>query len=466
MNKHIYIVLLIAFFTGMGPAPFSPKAEAQVSVSFQVFYDELSPYGSWVSYPEYGYVWVPRAVRHGFRPYGSGGYWVYTEDGWAWVSNYNWGWAPFHYGNWFYDDSYGWMWAPGYEWAPAWVTWGEYEHNYCWAPIGPGINISIGGGYRAPAYYWNFVPREHITSVNINNYYVTNVNRTTIVNNITVINNVNSRGSGPGHAAYVRGPEPQSVQKYTHTPIRPLTIRETSRPGGGNVQSGQLALYRPSVSRNSSNNARPAPAHVQDLHALRPGSLPANAHVQVNTPSNNNAQTRLQPNRSQDRPQPSPSNRRPQDQVTARPNNSRQPSVQRQSPQPGQQQAPLNRSQDQVTARPNNFHQQPQQQQRPQQRQQPAPLNRSQDQVTARPNNFHQQPQQQQRPQPRQQQAPMNRPVPDQGNARPANFRQQPVQESRPQQRQPQAQVNRASPGPPFDRNTAPRPPQKEDRRP
>ena len=30
-------------------------------VTYQTFYDELSPYGRWVEYPEYGYVWVPDA---------------------------------------------------------------------------------------------------------------------------------------------------------------------------------------------------------------------------------------------------------------------------------------------------------------------------------------------------------------------------------------------------------------------
>ena len=38
------------------------------NVSYQVFYDELSPYGSWVDYPSYGYVWVPR-VTGDFQPY-------------------------------------------------------------------------------------------------------------------------------------------------------------------------------------------------------------------------------------------------------------------------------------------------------------------------------------------------------------------------------------------------------------
>src|SRR5712692_8185849 len=65
-------------------------------VSFQLFYDELSPYGSWVQYPNYGYVWFPHADRD-FTPYCTNGRWVPTEAGWTWVSGYPWGWATFHY---------------------------------------------------------------------------------------------------------------------------------------------------------------------------------------------------------------------------------------------------------------------------------------------------------------------------------------------------------------------------------
>ncbi|MFV0606337.1 MAG: hypothetical protein ACK5NK_10905, partial [Niabella sp.] len=41
----------------------SKTADAQprlgVNISFQTFYDELSPYGEWVDYPDYGYSWRP-----------------------------------------------------------------------------------------------------------------------------------------------------------------------------------------------------------------------------------------------------------------------------------------------------------------------------------------------------------------------------------------------------------------------
>ena len=266
----MHAVLITFFLTAFSSAP-----KAQLSVSFQVFYDQLTPYGNWINYPNYGYVWIPTQVPQGFRPYATGGHWVYTSDGWAWVSDYDWGWAPFHYGNWFYDQYYGWMWLPDYEWAPAWVTWGEYGDNYCWAPIGP--HITFGISYRPPVYCWTFVPHGYITNVNVSRYYVSHVNNTTVINNITVINNVNTVG-GRG---YVRGPQPQNVERFTHTSVNPVAIRASSTPGRGSVQGGQLAIYRPAINRTGGSFA---PTHVQDYHNLPQNSLPAvNTHIKQET---------------------------------------------------------------------------------------------------------------------------------------------------------------------------------------
>ena len=92
--------------------------------------------------------------------------------GWTWASDYNWGWAPFHYGRWLYDDAYGWMWVPGYEWAPAWVSWRNGGGCYGWAPLGPGGNFDISIGSRIPYNYWAFVPHRYINNPRINNYYI------------------------------------------------------------------------------------------------------------------------------------------------------------------------------------------------------------------------------------------------------------------------------------------------------
>ena len=118
------------------------KANAQpgVNVSFQQFYDELSPYGEWVDDPDYGYIWVPD-VEPDFQPYATNGRWVMTDYGNTWVSNYNWGWAPFHYGRWNYNNRFGWSWVPGYEWGPAWVNWRSGGGYYGWTPLGPGMKL-------------------------------------------------------------------------------------------------------------------------------------------------------------------------------------------------------------------------------------------------------------------------------------------------------------------------------------
>lgn len=286
-------------------------SSAQGSVSFQVFYEQLAPYGSWVNYNQYGYVWIPTSVSTGFRPYGTSGHWVFTSDGWTWLSNYNWGWAPFHYGNWFYDDAYGWMWMPGYDWAPAWVTWGEYGGNYGWAPIGPNIQIGEAwNSYRPPAHYWTFLPRAYMTRSNMSSYYIHYNTNVTIINNITVINNINS-GGGRGH--YMRGPQASNVEKYTHAPVRPFSVRESAHPVRAQVQNGQVAIYRPAVSRNTAGHPV-APARVQSLQSVKPRSLPGyNRNVRPgNKPSEGNA-GRPSPGtgRPADRTAPAPSRPNP-----------------------------------------------------------------------------------------------------------------------------------------------------------
>ena len=149
--------LLLAFILFSGIFPKEASAQ-EADVSFQVFYDQLSPYGQWVDYPNYGYVWLPDAGPD-FVPYSTGGHWIYTDYGWTWVSDYTWGWAPFHYGRWGYDDSYGWFWAPDYEWGPSWVTWRRSDGYYGWEPMEPGISInaSFDSEYHHHHDHWMFV---------------------------------------------------------------------------------------------------------------------------------------------------------------------------------------------------------------------------------------------------------------------------------------------------------------------
>lgn len=127
------------------------------------FRGALDPHGQWVDDPTYGTVWQPSPSEVGsdFAPYVSGGHWGYDDsDEYVWMSDYGWGWAPFHYGRWVYGGT-GWGWIPGRTYAPAWVTWrtGAPGFGYVgWAPLPPtwywgAGGVALGLGYVPRAAY-------------------------------------------------------------------------------------------------------------------------------------------------------------------------------------------------------------------------------------------------------------------------------------------------------------------------
>ena len=250
-----------------------PPAEDYSSITYQSFYDELSPFGIWINYPGYGYVWVPR-LEPGFRPYVSNGRWVYTINGWTWVSNYRWGWGPFHYGRWFLDTRYGWVWVPGNQWAPAWVTWGQSANYYGWAPLGPTMttNVSVN---TIPNDYWTFIPDQYITSPSSN--YINN--NKLFIHNITLINNINRDPIGQNREAipYFKGPQIQDVERATGQKIRPVPIRDAAKPE--TIESGRdvITVYRPTINGTSNPNTRPARIEPMDppTPVTRPNPRPS-----------------------------------------------------------------------------------------------------------------------------------------------------------------------------------------------
>jgi hypothetical protein len=121
------------------------------------FRPALEAHGAWVDDSTYGTVWVPATAEVGpdFRPYVSAGHWAYDDD-WVWVSDYEWGWAPFHYGRWVWVGGRGWAWIPGRQYRGAWVTWGVDDgYTYVgWAPMPPAF-VWFGG---APVVFAVYVP--------------------------------------------------------------------------------------------------------------------------------------------------------------------------------------------------------------------------------------------------------------------------------------------------------------------
>ncbi len=181
--------ILILFFITTTPL-FSNKAQSQnISVSFQVFYDELSPYGQWMRHPGYGYVWIPVSSVN-FFPYSTDGHWSYTNYGWTWVSDFSWGWAPFHYGGWDYDPYYGWFWVPDVAWGPAWVVWRYSKGYYGWTPLMPGHNHKnvSDNSYYGRRDHWTFTEEKYFGRREMNNHYAPRTSNKKIINNSTIIN--------------------------------------------------------------------------------------------------------------------------------------------------------------------------------------------------------------------------------------------------------------------------------------
>ncbi len=258
------LILCLLLFTGAFSSSFANKPHP-VGVSFQVFYDELSPYGMWVDNPTYGYVWVP-SVEVGFRPYASEGYWVFTDAGWTWVSYYPWGWAPFHYGRWNYDPYYGYVWIPGNEWGPAWVSWRYCDGYYGWTALGPGISWSVGySTWNPPAERWIFVHEGDFGRRNINNYYINQSTNVTIINKTTVINNtvVNRERN----ETYIAGPRSADVRKATGKDFNPIPVKDNPQHSI-KVDNNQVSAFRPKI--ENAGDRKVAPAKVYTANEAKP----------------------------------------------------------------------------------------------------------------------------------------------------------------------------------------------------
>ncbi|HEY2711963.1 MAG TPA: DUF6600 domain-containing protein [Chthoniobacterales bacterium] len=261
MKRILIALALIACLS-----PFVSKSRADAEVSLDFFYDNLSPYGSWIDVDDYGYCFQPNvAVNNSdWRPY-SDGYWAYTDVGWTWVSYEDFGWATYHYGRWADLESYGWVWVPGYEWGPAWVSWRTGGDYIGWAPLPPQgetvyegrpISGAVDVTFDIGPLYYNFVDiryigepvlRQRIIPAQRN---VTIINRTVNVTNITYNNSV----------VYNYGPSFSRLNQYSERPVPRLVLkRESNMAGqsvmthGGNlnrVSNGQLMVVAPPVQKS------------------------------------------------------------------------------------------------------------------------------------------------------------------------------------------------------------------------
>jgi len=223
----------------------NPCCAQEMAISYKTFYEELAPYGQWISDAQYGSVWVPRENKN-FRPYFSRGSWVITDYGNTWISDDPWGWACYHYGRWTYDTYYRWIWIPGYEWAPAWVSW-RMGGGYCgWAPMAPGT--AVAANYNTPESWWVFMEPKYMYLEDCAKYWHGAYFNHVLVNRTAAINNFYVDHATRVH--YNFGPGSDLLEQVTHQAIPVYRVSQSKWPGASNIGKNGVSIFRPVVVRS------------------------------------------------------------------------------------------------------------------------------------------------------------------------------------------------------------------------
>jgi hypothetical protein len=237
--------------------PSAPPPPPAPSYGYDVglFYDDLDPYGTWFELAPYGYVWAPASVGRDWRPY-TVGRWIYTDYGWTWVSDEDFGWAVFHYGRWVHNRRHGWVWVPGTEWGPAWVAWRAGGGYSGWAPLPPevgwrvGVGLDLGGvdlDLVIASDAWCFVQDPYILEPRV----VVRVEP--VVRNVTVVRvtkNV-TRYTAVDRRVINKGIDVEHVERVVHKPVPRVKVVNADRPTAPgrklDTSRNEVRLYRPDV---------------------------------------------------------------------------------------------------------------------------------------------------------------------------------------------------------------------------
>ena len=181
--------------------------------------EDLDRYGRWEQSPDYGAIWIPRAVAPDWAPYRMG-HWAWVNPwGWTWVDDAPWGFAPFHYGRWVWHRS-AWCWSPGTYiarpvYAPALVAWVG----------GPNLSLSISAGNAPTVGWFPLAPHEvYVPGYRVSPRYVRNVNVTHVTNITNVTNIINSPGAVVQQTNYINRGIPHAVT------VVPSTVVERRQP--------------------------------------------------------------------------------------------------------------------------------------------------------------------------------------------------------------------------------------------
>ncbi len=220
-----------------------PEYSSEADTSY--FYNYLSPFGNWIELAPYGYVWCPRHMGYRWRPY-CDGHWMWTDYGWTWIANEEWGSIPFHYGRWGYDNDFGWFWVPGTVWGPAWVSWRWSDQYAGWAPLPPGVEFRAGMDFASlsfniPSNFWIFLQAPHFLDRDIYRYTLPYERNVTIINYTVIHNNIYFRNN----RIINEGIGIDAVRRVTRREVPRFRIQDVWQPGPARVTGNDVQIYRP-----------------------------------------------------------------------------------------------------------------------------------------------------------------------------------------------------------------------------
>jgi hypothetical protein len=235
--------------------PAGPPATPPASV--EVFDDRLEPYGDWVIIEGYGRVWRPRVAVTvaGWSPYVYG-HWVFTDYGWMWVTDHDWGSDPYRYGRWTVVAGTGWVWCPDTVWGPAWVEWRWCDGYVGWAPLPYGFRWGVRAEPAVVVSAFVFVPTPHFLDARVSLSLVEPAARVAIFERSRPILETRSQGG----FVFGVGPEPRAISAATGVEVRAAVVvspgREPSRA------EPPRDVPRPEPPRHAEPpHPRPAPPH-------------------------------------------------------------------------------------------------------------------------------------------------------------------------------------------------------------
>ena len=214
------------------------------------FYDRLSLYGNWTNLNPYGYVWTPRRTGYRFRPY-SDGQWAWTDYGWTWIANQEWGDITFHYGRWGWDNYLGWFWVPDTVWGPAWVTWRSNDQYMGWAPLPPEFEYRSGMNFNSnsidiPLNFWIFIQGSHFQDRNLNPYVLPFERNQTIIRYTSLRNNIYTRNN----RIINEGIGVDAIRRFTGRAVSQYTLKDVQQPGRTRVVGQNVQIFRPTIRQN------------------------------------------------------------------------------------------------------------------------------------------------------------------------------------------------------------------------